>query len=266
MELIKVIIADDEKIIRDGMQRHIPWEKEGMKLVGSARNGKEALDLFSKEKADFLISDIRMPVMDGLTLLEHLEQDFPHAAVIFISAYGDFEYTKKAIKSRLVYDYLLKPFEIEDLIQLLREVISSKQLQQLPLNEFNDPNNTKTDIKDYSEYSPLVQNSLKLIDKLYCRHDLSLTMLADELGVSPNYLSTYFKSEIKNGFIKYLQEKRIEEGKKLIPNIQLKTYEVANKVGIQDSRYFSRLFKEFTGMTPSEYKNNYYGTRKDHDK
>lgn len=263
MELIKVIIADDEKIIRDGMQQHIPWEKEGMKLVGSAGNGQEALELFAQEKADFIISDIRMPVMDGLTLLKHLEQEFPHASVIFISAYGDFKYTKEAIKSRIVYDYLLKPFEMEDLLQLLRDVISFKQLQQLNLNEYVELNQERVDVINYSDYSPLLQNSLKLIDDLYVRPDLSLTMLADELGVSPNYLSTCFKNETGKGFIKYLQEKRIEEGKKLLPKIQLKTYEVANQVGIQDSRYFSRLFKELTGMTPSEYKDNYYRVKKD---
>ncbi len=263
MDLVKVVIADDEKIIREGMEQFIPWEKEGMKLVGSARNGREALELFSREKADFLITDIRMPVMDGLELLEHLEKEFPNASVIFISAHGDFEYTKKAIKSRMVYDYLLKPFELEDLMQLLRDVISHRKLETLPLEDFTSENAPKGEVHDYSKYSPLIQNCLQLIDKLYSQHDLSLTVLANELGVSANYLSTYFKNETGKGFAKYLQEKRIEEGKKLMPDIRLKTYEIANKVGIQDSRYFSRLFKELMGMTPSEYKDNYYRKRKE---
>lgn len=258
MELVKVVIADYEKIIREGMEQYIPWEKEGMKLVGSARNGQEALELFSAGSADLLITDIRMPVMDGMELLGRLEKEYPYASVIFISAYGDFEYTKMAIKSRIVYDYLLKPFETEDLVQLLREFMSYIQLQKLMLGQAAVADNRKTEVKDYCKYSPLMQNCLELIDDLYTRHDLSLTILAEELGVSANYLSAYFKNETGKGFAKYLQEKRIEESKKLMPDVRLKTYEIANKVGIEDSRYFSRLFKELTGMTPSEYRNNYY--------
>lgn len=263
MELIKVVIADDEKLIREGMKNYIPWQKEGMMLVGTAKNGQEALEIFAREKADILITDIRMPVMNGIDLLEIMEREYPKAYLIFISAYGDFEYTKKAIKSRIVYDYLLKPFEIEDLIELLRELISHVQLQKLITNEDKVSDNIKEQQNDYSMYTPTIQNCLTLIDQLYPRQDLSLTTLSEELGLSTNYLSSIFKNEVGKGFVKYLQEKRIEEGKKLLPNVSFKTYEIANRIGIEDSRYFSRLFKEINGITPSEFRENYYRSRKD---
>ena len=118
----KVIIVDDEQIIRRGIRTFIPWEKIGCKLIGEASNGIEALSLMEKTTADIVITDIRMPMMDGLELTEELYSKYPHCKVIILTGYSDFEYARKALRFH-VTDYLLKPVGEEGLVDVLRKTV-----------------------------------------------------------------------------------------------------------------------------------------------
>ena len=342
MEQRKVIIADDEQRTRRGIAKNLPWSQLGCQLAGTAENGKQALELVRQTGADIVISDIRMPNMNGLELIRRLEQEFPQTDVIFISAYSDFSYAHRALRSSIVQDYLLKPVDMGDLCNAINNVLNRNNTQKSADMEICDfdgifamvisgdianalelmerqwdahtigvsitkknvakqasawiirlswllaENGFEPDAGRYAgEYakkvysmeiesmgpyciqrtreaalqvmhaaslSPLVRTSLNIIDQRFTEKNFSLFSLASEMMVSANHLSTCFKNEMGIGFVKYLQSRRIEETKRLLLDVRLKAYEIANRVGFEDQRYFARLFKEYTGMTPSEYR------------
>lgn len=118
--MYRVLIVDDEPMIRLGLASTVDWEKEGLELVGQAANGEEALRQ-AGGGIDILITDIKMPLMDGLELTRRLKERNPLIRVILISSYSDFEFAREAVKLGVVVDYLLKPtMEPEDLQRILR--------------------------------------------------------------------------------------------------------------------------------------------------
>ncbi len=119
--MLKVLIVDDELAIRECMPCVIDWEKYGFTIIGQAANGAEALEKVNEEKPDVIISDIRMPVMDGLTLIEKLHTAKSNIKTIILTGYDEFDYAKKAIEFK-ASGYLLKPVEEDDLIALLEKV------------------------------------------------------------------------------------------------------------------------------------------------
>ncbi len=114
----KVIIVDDEPIILRSLTKVIPWEALGLKLAGSARNGEAALEIVSKERPDIIISDIRMPSIDGITLMRTVMEQDPDVMFIILSGYGEFEYAREAIKHG-AFNYLLKPIDHDELQEVL---------------------------------------------------------------------------------------------------------------------------------------------------
>ncbi|MFS0724394.1 helix-turn-helix domain-containing protein [Paenibacillus sp. 1P07SE] len=117
----KVFVADDEPMIRYGLISCIAWEEEGLQLLGEAANGEAALRKLQEEPADILITDIKMPLMDGLELVRQAKALNPQVQAILVSSYNDFEYAREAVKLGVVVDYLLKPtMEPEDLLGIVR--------------------------------------------------------------------------------------------------------------------------------------------------
>ena len=94
---VKVLIADDEQIMREGLRLTIDWESYGFSVIGAVSNGEKALRLCEEETPDLVITDIRMPVMDGLDLTRELISRYPKIKIIILSAYDDFKYAQKAI-------------------------------------------------------------------------------------------------------------------------------------------------------------------------
>ena len=119
--MLKVFLVEDESVIREGFRDKIPWEQYGFQLVGEAGDGEMALPMIRKLKPDLLITDIKMPFMDGLSLSEIVKEEFPKIKIIIISGYDDFEYARQAIKAG-VDQYLLKPITRTTLRGVLLEM------------------------------------------------------------------------------------------------------------------------------------------------
>ncbi len=119
--MIKVFLAEDEVIIRNGIKNNIAWEKEGFAFVGEASDGELAWPLIKKTRPDILITDIRMPFMNGLELAELVKKELPDTKIVILSGYGEFDYAKKAITLG-VTDYLLKPITSEQLMTAVKKV------------------------------------------------------------------------------------------------------------------------------------------------
>ncbi|MFC4778811.1 response regulator [Paenibacillus sp. GCM10023252] len=119
--MYRVVLADDEMLDLEGMERLLPWQELGMEVVCAASNGFEALDYLRQEKADILVSDIRMPIMSGLELVRLAKELQPELQVLFVSGHEDFQYAKQAIEMN-AHGYVLKPVDDKELIRLLGEV------------------------------------------------------------------------------------------------------------------------------------------------
>ena len=128
--MLKVLLVDDEPFILKGLAALIDWEKEGYEIAGTCSNGEEALRYLREHKADLILADIKMPVMSGIGLLQKIrEENISDAFFVFLSSYGDFVYTKEAIRQNCT-DYILKPVQKEQLIELLGRVSGFAQAAQ----------------------------------------------------------------------------------------------------------------------------------------
>ncbi len=133
----KILIVDDDRIIRKGLLTTIPWEANGFRLVGEAGDGEQALELIEAQRPQIVVTDIRMPFMDGLQLAEEAKKRYPDLKFIFLTGYEDFNYAKQALKIGAV-DYLLKPVEREVLLEKVRKAAAewdAEQGQQQKINE-----------------------------------------------------------------------------------------------------------------------------------
>lgn len=119
--MIKVFLVEDEIVVRNGIKNNIPWEKEGMEFSGEASDGELAYPMIKKIQPDILITDIRMPFMDGLELSELVKKEFPKIKIMILSGYNEFDYAKQAIHIG-VTDYLLKPITASKLLEAVKKV------------------------------------------------------------------------------------------------------------------------------------------------
>lgn len=145
---LKVFLVEDESVVREGLRDNIPWQQFGYQFVGEAGDGEMALPLIRKTRPDVLITDIKMPFMDGLTLSHIVGQEFPEMKIIIISGYDDFEYARQAIREG-VEQYLLKPVTRRTLQKALTEVkekIESEQEQKNYLHKYQD------DMHEYEQF------------------------------------------------------------------------------------------------------------------
>jgi len=125
----RVLLVDDEPIILRSLKVVIPWEELGMTIVGEARNGAEALALAGELHPHLILCDIRMPIMDGITLMKEVMSDNSSIIFIILSGYGEFEYAREAIRQG-AFDYLLKPIDHEELESVIKEALKRLDSEQ----------------------------------------------------------------------------------------------------------------------------------------
>lgn len=124
MNLYRIILVDDEEEVRQSIIKKIDWEDAGFSVVGDAENGQEALEKVEALEPDVILTDIRMPYMDGLSLAERVRQRYPSIKIVIFSGYDEFEYAKQAIKLN-VTEYILKPVNVEELTAILKRIKSN---------------------------------------------------------------------------------------------------------------------------------------------
>lgn len=164
MELIKVFITEDESIVREGLRDSIPWSRYGFECIGDAPDGEMALPMIRKLKPDVLITDIKMPFMDGLSLSTIVSRELPDTKIIIISGYSDFEYARKAIELN-VDQYLLKPITKASIIKALeqtRQKIMEEQEQRDYLHRYEEELKKYESLSRRSFFESLVEGTLSV--------------------------------------------------------------------------------------------------------
>ena len=247
----KIIVVEDVELILKSIVRNIQQLNMGFDVVATAENGKVALDLIDKYVPNIVISDIKMPVMDGLELFNTIEKKYPYIAKIIISGYDDFEYAKQALKYE-VKDYLLKPLRQEELESTLSSV-------KIYLDAQSERNKLRFLTKDNSHnYTPQqIVNLIVTFFKENYNQEICLDTIANDLNFNSSYLSKIFTKYMGENPSKYITDLRINRAKYLLANDKALTIrEVGELVGYPNQYYFSRIFKAATGKNPAKFKSS----------
>lgn len=238
---IKLLIADDEDTIRNGIAKYIQLHTDRFDKIYLASNGQEAVDIIFRDKPDIMFLDVQMPLLDGIEVM----QEAKHADILpytmILSAYDEFKYCQQALRLG-AKEYLLKPVRSSDILQMVNraadELFGSAEELRIDLTE---------------EKNRSVELAKEYIEEHYYENLMQVDV-AQRVGISAGYLSTLFQKQLSIGFVDYLNEIRIEHACTYLRQSYLKTYEIAYKVGFKDEKYFSKVFKKIKGQSPSEYR------------
>lgn len=243
--MLKVLVVEDEEMIRRGIVLAVDWAALNCVVVGEAADGEEALEAVERYDPSLIITDLKMPKLDGIQMLERLRERGNQAYVIILTAYDSFSYAQSALRLGAV-DFLLKPFhdgELERAVSnLQRRIERGRQPEQPAI-----PGLKKGDKSKY------VLQAMEYIGEHYGEQTISVGAIAEYLGLSESHLSHLFRKETDYTIMNYLTRYRIHKAMELLRDCRLKVYEIAERVGYRDITYFSATFKRVTGMSPSEF-------------
>lgn len=356
------MIVDDMEIMRKELKSLKIWgESTGFVISEEAKNGQDAIDKLRENRVDLVITDIKMPVMDGVELLKNIIKEELCHYVVFLSEYTEFEYARQALVYG-AFDYIVKPVneenmknlllkvkeflnkkklekekiksleseleekleiyyapeDVEELLRLFKEIdegvieeagnlierigsavdydllklefVIKRIITQLikGLNEnypwldkladmkgFKDVDFTAllkfshykdkflkivkeffSKIKKFefgNEMSSMVRNICRIVLQSSEKH-ITSKIIAEQMFLSQSYLSNIFREKTGISIVEYITMVKMERAKILFKNIEIKNYEVSDLLGYKDVEYFGKIFKKYTGMTPSEYK------------
>lgn len=233
----KVLLVDDEKTIRKGIKKLVEEVITGYQVLWEASNGSEALEILSIEIPDIIITDVRMPTMNGIDFIRYAKEKLPSTPIIVISGHDDFIYVREALKLG-VKDYLLKPISRSDLANILLSIEQS----------------TKEIAKEIQAGDSAHVRQIKELVEKNLNAELTLHFISQSLNLHPNYISQLFKQETNIRLSEYITERRMEKSKELLIQTNLKIFDIAQLVGYGDSKHFATVFKKVVGTTPQSYR------------
>ncbi len=249
--MYKVVVVEDEKRVRQGIVMGTDWSKINCLVMGEAANGEEGIAMIRKCRPDIVITDIRMPKMMGLEMVEKIQELGLEPHVIFLTAYDDFVYAQQAVKLSAA-DYLLKPFKDGELESTILKIIEKNKRDTERKEQKNQE--LKMDPGDKSKY---IMDAIAYVDENYANPNISVKAVADYLGISEGHLSHLFRKETDSTLMAFVTKRRMRVAMNLLQDYRHKIYEVAEQVGYRNITYFSATFKKYVGVTPSEYQNRY---------
>ena len=246
--MYKVLIVEDEHYLRSELTHTVEWERYGCSIIGSVTDAESAKELSEKTKPDLVITDIRLPGISGLELL----RDISPAAAIIITGYDQFEYAREALRIGVV-DFLLKPIDDDELQTAIRKAT-------LFLSGRRSENNRPTVPEPNSASAPQIDNKNRHVNSArrfiqrHYKEDISLFQAAENLELSESYLSRIFKECTGNTFVEELTQYRISIASNLLLDHRLRIEEIAAMSGFRSAGYFTRIFRRYTGMSPSNFR------------
>lgn len=288
--MYRVVIIDDEPIIVEGLSKSVNWEKKNCQVTGTAYSGEEGLRIIRQERPDIIFSDIRMPYMDGLSMIAAIKSEFPMTQIAILTGFRDFDYAQKAIRLG-VCRFLLKPSkmeEIEEALDVMTERLEEekdrwskdsravkfiseqteelkKELkeeetagaleQQIKESKYEAKEGADNEILDSTASSFIVKNAVSYIEEHYT-DKLKLSDVADQVYVSQWHLSKLLNRHLGQNFSEILNGIRINKAKELLKDPSLRIGDIADEVGFLDMAHFSRVFKKQVGISANEYRNS----------
>lgn len=245
MKKLRVLLVDDEIMIREGFKRLFDWQAHDCEVVGEAADGMEALTQIDTLHPDIVIMDINIPIMNGLKVISVSRIKHPNTAFVIVSGYDDFSYCREALRLQIT-DYILKPVNYEE----FGTCIDNLKISLFEKRMLTEAESEKQEERTITGITGYLQEHLA--------EDLSLSVLAQEFHLNPQYISQLFKNEIGVNFLSYLTNIRMEKAKKLLLSTSLSIAELAEQSGYGDYRVFTKVFKKSEGVTPSQYRRDFH--------
>lgn len=242
--MYKTILVDDSNTITQGLLQLIPWDEMGLEVAGTFRNGADAME-FLKENTDVAIvfTDIKMPVMDGLSLIKAARKSGINSHFVCLSSYDEYPLVREAFVLG-AEDYLLKmeiePDKVKALCEKLISKIAEESRQTVETEAASDTDNH------------IINTVLQLIENEFSK-ELNLKILSSQVGISSGYLGQLFNKSMGMSFNDYLNNRRVKEASNMLRSGEYKIYEIAESCGYNNVEHFSRIFKKITGTSPKSW-------------
>lgn len=243
--MLRMIIVDDERTIRDALRIFLDWRKLGIEIIGDYKNGAEAFDAMLDDYPDIVLTDVKMPGLNGLELIERAHRAGMNTHFVILSGYAEFEFAKTAMKYG-VRHYLLKPISEAQLQAVMTEV-RDDTLRAL--------STAKRSVQNIEPHGDIVKTIKTYVRKNLSDSSLSLKQISEStLYMNADYVSKLFAKKTGEKFSSYVTRKRLDVAKALLTTGEYRINQIAEQTGFgNDVQYFCRIFKKATGMTPSEY-------------
>ena len=238
---MRIVVIEDENRARRGIVSLIQMVDGDYEIVAQAADGHRGFELIRKLKPDLVITDIQMPMLNGLELVKLVREEHLDTRFVIISGYESFEYARTAMSFGIT-DYIVKPVIIEDIEEVL------KKAEQALTGKV--PEKQQAQLRD--NVHPSVQKALGIIEKEYAAK-LTEEEFARRLRITPEYFSYLFHRDMGINFSAYLKKYRIDVAASLLKDNDMKIDDVARITGYTDTKYFCRVFKEISGLSPSKY-------------
>lgn len=259
--MYKVIVVEDEDLIRKGLVYAMPWSEMGCTVVGEGRNGIEGVELIRQHDPDIVLADINMPVMDGLEMMRQTSRTYGYSAII-LSGYSSFEYAKGAIQWGAT-NYLLKPVKREELVEAVEKAKEQREIRrtwQAHEQAMDQRKELHMELEPVNGEEPdeAVSAMLDYIRTHY-REKISLQDVAGELNYSVAFLNHRFKKQMGTTLIEYLNRFRIQKALDLLREGKAPLRDISWMCGIGEYKYFSLVFRKYLGCSPKEYRSTVLG-------
>ena len=255
--MYRILVVEDEEVIRKGLIRFIDFEKLNCILVGEASNGIEGIACIEKYQPDIVISDINMPIMNGIEMIEQT-LDFNYSTIL-ISGYSEFAYAKKAIRYG-VSGYLLKPVDEKELEEVLIEAIEQRQILTTykRIQDHQEELRTMNLIQYVEGKDELVNQMLTYVKENY-QYKITMEDISRFLNYSESSLNKRFKKEMKLTFIEYLNRYRVQKAINYMKEGNLTLNRIAEVCGFSEYKYFNVVFRKYTNCKPSQFQKMLHG-------
>ena len=247
--MFRVILIDDEPLIVEGLKKVVRWEEYQCTVVATVEDAEKGAELIRTLQPDILFTDIRMPGVDGLTMLAGLRSEFPDLQVTVLTGFRDFAYAQEAIRLG-VARFLLKPSkmdEIREALACMTARLEKKHTEQSAEQE--EPEERE------NAGSFLVNRALDYLEEHYAEK-LTLQEVADACYVSQWHLSKLLNRYTKKNFYDLLNNRRIRAAKELLADPSLRIGDIGEIIGYADPAHFARVFRKIAGMSANEYRNS----------
>lgn len=248
-----ILVVDDEPRTRQGIQRTLELWSAGRFRVECVGSAVEAQEWLSRDSAQLLITDVRMPEVSGLDLIESLKDKPQKPVAIVISGYAEFDYVQAALRLG-AFNYLLKPIDKEELVEVVTKALKMEEERQRheKMVKLVDPKLLAIEEPEV-RVGEAVRIAAEYVDD-HLAEPLTLGDLAERLHMNSSYLSVLFKEQMGLPFTEYLTRKRMQRAKELLVQTRLPVCEIAEQVGYRTDKYFIKVFKQMECISPSRFR------------
>lgn len=243
--MYRLIIADDEFLVRNGLISCVDWNALGYEIVGQFEDGEDVIAYVSENPVDVIFTDVKMFYVSGIEVAQWCIANQPSVKVVFVSGYKEFDYVKKAMELG-VCDYVLKPIDMDEIKRVFSKI--KRELDTYSKQEKSMPINNGIAVSD--EY--IIENARAYVEQ-HLAEDFGLDDVAAHLYLSKSHFSREYKRLTGDSFMSYVIQRRMEEASDLVKKGVDSPCKIAKAVGYSDLKYFQKCFKKYAGCSIREY-------------